>query len=348
MDAPRFSRPAGNQMKIKLYIIVTVDTESSDSPWAIKRTDLLSSMVYGQIHNTYWGFPKIMEICDRFGFKATFFVSVFEYKKYGEDSLSQVCVDVKQKGHDIQLHTHPIWLYGRRYMHDYPFPDQVKIIGLGKELLQKWVSESPVAHRAGVYGVNENTLKALKENSIPIDSSNFYGDKQCQLMITKNKVVEKDEIIEVPVTVLKRNTCINLGLTRFGIRERYIKTDINWLSLDELLHFLAQAKRHNLRVMTLFLHSYSLLQFDASFTRFQPDYQTTAKLEEFLSIIAKDLEVKVITAKEFLDLYYHERGVFTDSSDFVPETRREITLAEVFRRGFGRLRISKTKPGVEK
>lgn len=311
---------------VLLYVTISVDTESSDSPLAIKRFDLFAPMVYGQIENSYWGVPKIMELCDHYACKATFFVSVFEYKKYGEDGLSQLCADIKQKGHDVQLHIHPIWDYGKRYMHEYSLQDQIQIVDAGKKLLKKWVAEAPIAHRAGVYGADEDTLKALKENGIPIDSSNFYGNRNCHLSITRNKIVEKHGVIEMPVTVFQRNTCMTFGFTKFTRRRGIVKTDVNWASLDELLEFVKQAKAHNLAIMNFFLHSYSFLKFDPSLNHFLPDTHTAKEFESFLSTVTKDAEIKIITVSEFYDRYCRAPTSFANGSDFVPMFQKNMNL----------------------
>jgi len=74
-------------------------------------------------------------------------------------------------------------------MYLYSLDEQIEIIKDGKELVKEWVSEYPVAHRAGgAYGINKDTFTALKENGIPIDSSSFYGHPNCKAVVTKNRI----------------------------------------------------------------------------------------------------------------------------------------------------------------
>ncbi|MBI2830684.1 MAG: polysaccharide deacetylase family protein [Chloroflexi bacterium] len=333
-------------MNTKLFIIITVDTESSDSPQAIRRTDLLKPMFYGQFEGSYYGFPRIIEICERFTCKATFFVSVFEFRKYDGDGLREVCREIKQKGHDVQLHTHPIWTYEKRHMYDNSLEEQVRIIQEGKELLERWTGDSPIAHRAGVYGADENTLRALKQNDIPIDSSNFYGHETCKLAVTKNRVVERQEIVEVPVTFFKRRKETGLGPAKLKLVENFIKTDVDWASLDELLWFAEQAKLHNLKVMTLFLHSYSFIKFDSNFTHFEPDYEDAEKFEKFLAVVTKDPEIEIVTMKQFYELYRSDPEYFTRASDYVPVKAEPVTISEAARKGLNRFKARAQKVGI--
>ena len=69
--------------------------------------------------------------------------------------------------------------------------------------------------------------------------------------------------------------------------------------------------------MTLFMHSYSLLKFDQDFTLFEPDWNDIEKLDEFLNFVANDPEIKVITMKEFYEMYKRNQEQFI-GSDYVP------------------------------
>jgi ribosomal protein S18 len=160
-------------------------------------------------------------------------------------------------------------------------------------------------------------LIALKENNIPIDSSMFYGHKNCKVNWSKNRIVEKNGIIEVPITIFRRNRYINLRLCNIKKGSQYVKTDIDWANLEELKFFVQEAKKNNVRVMNLFMHSYSFVKFDKNFTRFEPDYKDIEKFEKFLRFISKDEAIRVITLKEFYKMYRQESAEFL-GSDHVP------------------------------
>jgi hypothetical protein len=58
-----------------------------------------------------------------------------------------------------------------------------------------------------------------------------------------------------------------------------------------------RAKENDIKVMNLFMHSYSLLNFDKDFKHFEPDWNDIEKLD------AKDPEIEVITIKQFYEMY---------------------------------------------
>lgn len=147
--------------------------------------------------------------------------------------------------------------------------------------------------------------------------SSFYGHPNCMAVITKNKIIEHNGIIEIPVTVFRRVRRVKLGNWVLKRQSSFVKTDIDWASLDELKSFVKQAKESDAKVMTLFMHSYSLLKFDQDFTHFEPAWNDIEKLDKFLNFVANDQEIKVITMKEFYEMYQQDREQFI-GSDYVP------------------------------
>ena len=83
----------------KTIVTITVDTEFS--------THKEDMGIFGRIGNQEYGVPKLLELLDGHGFKATFFLDVYTNKKGYLDSFKEICRELKHKGHDLQLHTHP-------------------------------------------------------------------------------------------------------------------------------------------------------------------------------------------------------------------------------------------------
>ena len=238
-------------------LIITIDTEVGEKAKSVK--DGFDKFVMGKIGNEYYGIPKIVDIFDQFGFKAEFFVDVYEYKYFGEEKYKNLCTFLHEKGHGVQLHTHPGYAYdtNRINMHEYSLEEQIKIIAEGKELITKWIGKSPIAHRAGNYGADNNTLTALEANSIKIDSAFFYGQDNCKIQLsTINDPVFYNDVLEVPITVIKRHPR-RLGIPVL-LKGNWTKLDINWLSYRELKKGLHKVKfEYNM----IFLHSSSGIIF---------------------------------------------------------------------------------------
>ncbi len=307
-------------MKDNLYVIITIDTENLQTP--LFRKKYIYDLIYSDL-----GVHQILKILSHFDFSATFFLNVFEYSIWGREKMTMISKAILTEGSDVQLHTHPLWKFdpNREHMWQYSINEQIEIIREGKELIKEWTGEYPIAHRAGAYGLNENTLIALKENNIPIDSSMFYSHPNCKITWTRNKILERNGIIEVPVTGFYRDICWGAGPLSLKIRRSFVKTDIDWASLDELKNFVKEAKEHNIRVMTLFMHSYSFIKWDNEFVNFQPDYADIEKFTRFLEFIKSDKEIEVITMGEFYKLYKENPSLF-NGSDYVPVIRRRESL----------------------
>lgn len=323
-------------MKRNLIITVTVDTEDSQRPAVVYDDNVceLETMIYGNLSGSWYGFPKIMEICNAYNCRATFFVSVFDYGKYGEPAIAEICQLIKRNGHDVQLHTHPRRVYNKdkREMYRYSLNEQIKIIEHGRALIKKWTGEYPVAHRAGAYGLNKDTLIALRENDIPIDSSMFYGHPNCRLTWSRNQVVERDGILEIPITGFFKEKVLKLAGLPLYRHVSFVKTDIDAASLEELKFFVQEAKKHDIRVMNLFLHSYSFIRFNSDFSHFEPDWEDIEKFERFLEFATSDPSIKFVTMKELYEMYQRDPGILLDGSDYVPVYRYQVNLTDKIKR----------------
>ena len=304
-------------MSTNLYLLITVDVENPQTPFfegKCQENTILNK------NRRSSGLLQILKMMSKFNFRAVFFVNVFEESIWNKDVMIKICKNISATGGDLQLHVHPVWRYNKSKKHlwQYALDEQIKIIKDGKELLKEWTGEYPLAHRAGAYGLNNDTLKALRINNISIDSSMFYSHPNCKVTWTKNKVVEKNGTVEIPVTGFYRNTCWKFGPLTFKKRRKFIKTDIDWATLDELKYFVEKAKKHDIRVMNLFMHSYSLLKFDQNFSNAEPDWDDINKLNDFLSFVSSDPQIKVITMREFYEMYQKNPEQFT-GSDFIPQ-----------------------------
>ncbi len=228
------------------------------------------------------------------------FLNVYESKKWEKEGFGRICDNICKRGFDVQLHTHPYWMYdvNREHMHEYSLEEQKTIIKDGIQLLSYYTNEKPVAHRAGAYGANKDTIEALRQNGVKYDFSMFYGHPNCKINLCINKLQKNRQIIEMPVTVLKNNDL----LTKF---------DVDWLVEDDLLKALYLLKKSSLNVVTLFLHSYSFLKYKQKEDVFEPDYEDMIKFIKVLDAIYKDDEIEVITVKEFVQLY--EKGYFNEN-----------------------------------
>jgi hypothetical protein len=252
----------------KLKVLITIDTEGIN---IVSRDKLLYEKSLPLIKNIF----KTNNIK-----KATFFVSVFEKYQYGDKLLNYIYDFTKN--YEVGLHTHPIWIDKNRLnMHQYSYEEQYKMIKDGKNILENLYNQEILVHRAGAYGLNYNTIKALHDNNIPMDSSMFYVHDNCKIRYSKNQIVKTKEIMEVPVTIFQRQM---YDLNNNMIDNRIKKTDINQMFLDEFKEYIEFAIENKLNTLNLFMHSYSFVNYnDKNFTTNHRDINKFNALIEYLN-----------------------------------------------------------------
>ena len=301
-------------MNETIWLIVTIDLENMNTP--------LKEGSYAENLFSIDVVEPLLKVLDRYKVKGVFFASVFEHCHFGKEAIRDVLEFIENKGHDVQLHTHPFWCYGREHMWEYSFEEQSEIIKNGCELFKDWLDRYPVAHRAGAYGLNQDTLQVLRRHHIPIDSSMFHDMQNCKVNWSRNLIVEKEGLIEIPVTGFYHQKFIDFKLLRIMRHRKFIKTDIDWCSNDELFHFVDYAKKNAIKLLNLFMHSYSFLIYDNSFTRFEKNEKALRDLGQLLSVWTQDSQIRFITMQELLDHYQSDTSLFR-GSDHVPVLREE-------------------------
>ena len=296
-------------MNNPMWVILTVDAENLNTPLKAKR--------YKDNLLTIETIKPILNIFDSFNAKAVFFLSVFEHCLFSKGSLHEVAHYLFSEGHDVQLHTHPYWCYGREHMWQFSLNDQVEIIKNGKQLIKEFIGRDPIAHRAGAYGLNSNTIEALRQNDIKIDSSMYYKHPNCHITWSKNQIIQKDGIVEIPVTGFYRDYRLNLKLFKPRYKRKFIKTDPDWCSIDELVRFFALAPQKNIKLVNFFMHSYSALQFSAGYKKIIPNEVWIDNLQRLLGIICNNADIEFITISKFWEIYQQDPELFS-GSDHVP------------------------------
>jgi hypothetical protein len=336
-----------------LTIVPTIDTEGFHGPQPFEQ------FILGEVSGTReeWGVFRISDICRRNGISATFFVDVYESAFWGEAKFRDLTRRLLDAGADVQLHTHPEFRgppgEGRREpvcvrilgapqgkrgadrirgpMAQLSFEHQLAFLKAGMEMLTSWTGLAPVAHRSGGYSINADTVEALKAAGIALDSSMNIAHPNAQITWSRNAVVAKDGLVELPVTVQD----YVLKLPGWGdLYRRTAKTDLNTCSLGELVTFVDFAVKNGLVLMNLFMHSYSLLRFDRSTSRSEPRTGDAQKLDRFLALMRKRDDVRVLNCVQVLDRYRKAPDEFV-GSDVVPELN---AASFILRHGAAKLR----------
>jgi hypothetical protein len=288
----------------KLRVYITVDTETSiGGAW---RNSAYSPLpldvpVFGKCDGGVYGIPLIMDILEEYGFRATFFTEVFCSYVLGHEQVAKVCQYIHQRGHDCQLHLHPVYRFYRDFQRGKPAreidlmfqltpEEQSSLVAEGVKLFKRVSGELPRAYRAGCYGASETTLAALHDNGVVIDSSYnlAYVGTTCGFQTAAlNAPTILNGVLEYPVTVFRVR----------GVNG-YKPLEISAVSVAETLATLRALRRADCRAAVLVLHSFSLLKnCGERFERCRPDrlvIRRFRRLCEALRGMEDEVEVAVL------------------------------------------------------
>lgn len=208
-----------------------------------------------------------MDVFDRHGLKGVFFVDPMPAMLWGNQAVADVVGPIVERGHDVQMHIHTEWLklagknnpLGNRIggnMADFSFEDQVTLLGYARGQLIEAGAPAPVAFRAGNYGANDDTLRALKWAGMRYDTSHSpaipNSASRISLGAGDRRAMNHAGAIEVPVG------CID----SFGQSLRHAQ--ITALSTWELLAAIRHARSQGSAQFTIVSHSFELLSRDRS------------------------------------------------------------------------------------
>jgi hypothetical protein len=198
------------------------------------------------------------------------------------------------RGHDVQLHLHPNYLnftlnnpLEKTYsdlIGTYSSEKQTDLIKEGIEILMQNGVPRPVAFRAGCFGANEETLRALKAVGVLIDSSynKAYVGDTC-LLDNKgiNDLTYLNEIWEFPITNFIESTKLRAN--------RFKPLDINGVGFQEMKSVLNQAKESGPRNITIILHSFSFIKpYDVQYNKVRPRWNVIRRFRNLCQYVSEN------------------------------------------------------------
>jgi peptidoglycan/xylan/chitin deacetylase (PgdA/CDA1 family) len=290
-----------NSDKLQLYF--TIDTETSlGGAWRNSLGPLpVGPTIFGENGSGAYGVPLIMDILEQHGFRGTFFIEVFCSYLLGNAEVGRVFQSIQKRGHDVQLHLHPVQRFysdflrnGSRREQDLMFQfsadEQNRLVEEGVKLFRQFSGSQPRAFRAGCYGASEVTLSALRENGVLIDSSYnlAFLDRTCGFRKRPlNAPCVLEGIHEFPVTNFNS-----------GGPGRYKSLEISAVSVWEILTSIRKLRASGCRHVVLVFHSFSFLKRrGVRFEKARPDrivIQRFRRLCEQLKRMSDEVEVAVL------------------------------------------------------
>ena len=95
-------------------VYITVDTECSlGGAWGNPQWKPVGPdrAVLGRIGSKSYGIPLIMDILEENDLRGTFFTEVLARDLFGKSELAEAYAPIVRRGHDAQLHLHPVFHY---------------------------------------------------------------------------------------------------------------------------------------------------------------------------------------------------------------------------------------------
>ncbi|RJG57808.1 hypothetical protein D0Z70_00860 [Sphingobium terrigena] len=247
-------------------LLITVDTELSSSlqQRGISLEENVRRSIWAEAQGQAHGIGWQMDMLDRYGLKGVFFLDPLPALVHGADFLNPIVAAIVERGHEVQMHIHTEWLAwakqspveGRqgRNIGDFMLADQIVLLGLAKGLLEQAGAPAITAFRAGNFGANDDTLRALAEIGVAWDSSvnPAYLDRDCHISADPGEIgaTRLHGITELPVS---------------GISDRpgsFRPAQICAMSAAEMRAGLRHAAREGHDAFVVVTHSFEMLSRD--------------------------------------------------------------------------------------
>lgn len=169
-----------------LKVYFTVDVEIWCGGWEdidSKFNGAFQRYIYGPTNKGNYGLPYKLKVLNEHGLKGTFFVEPLFSLRFGSSPLCETVGLIKDADQSIELHLHTEWAdeartpplphikEKRQHLKYFSLEEQEVLIKTGRALLENAGVEHIHAFRAGSFGFNKDTLFALRNVGIGVDSS---------------------------------------------------------------------------------------------------------------------------------------------------------------------------------
>jgi hypothetical protein len=248
-------------------VFITIDTEYSSGlytgPRLADRAENYARSIACITPQGPAGISHKLELLAQYGQKAVFFVDPMPALVWGVAAIEDIVGPIIAAGQDVQLHCHTEWVglagsaspvaSGRTgdRIADFPLDEQYELLAFARDTLMAAGAPAPVAFRAGNYGANDDTLRALAQLGIAYDTSHSPAltDGACQISLgpEDRDPVLHHGVIEVPVGTI--------GTISGGQRHAQITA----LTLAEMLAAIRHARDCGRESFTLVSHSFELI-----------------------------------------------------------------------------------------
>lgn len=268
-------------------ILLTVDTELSARlhQQGYSAAANFNSSILGRCDAGDVGIVHQMRSLEEHGHKAVFFIDPMPALVYGEQIVADMVGPVVERGHEVQLHIHTEWLEWTKHspvgnrqgrnLSDFDLDDQVTLLKLASDILTNAGAPRPTAFRAGNFGANDDSLRALCDAGLIWDTSftPCAAALDCEISLPENQIapIEKNGIVELPVSAIMTQS------------DKTRQVQICALSAAEMEAAMGHANTYGHPVFVIVTHSFELLSRDRS----RVNGSVAKRFEQIAAFIAK-------------------------------------------------------------
>lgn len=269
-------------------VFLTVDVEVWCDGWDdidAKFPAAFQRYIYGPTPRGNYGLPHQLYQLQEHGLTGVFFVEPLFSTRFGLDPLAEIVGLIQERGHEIQLHLHTEWvdesseplldnIMGKKqFLRYFSLKEQTILIHAGAKLIESAGGRQVNAFRAGGFGLNRDSLRALAANRIAFDSSynaSMFGlDSGVNPDVTLVEPFECEGVYEYPMTVFDGGT--------HSLRHAQV-TACSYREMEGLLWQALEAGR---KAFVILSHNFELL--NSSMNR--PDDIVVARFRKLCSFL---------------------------------------------------------------
>jgi len=223
--------------------------------------------VYGHSRTQGGALPKTLEILERHGLRAVFFVEPLFAARFGVRYLREIVELIRSRGQQVELHLHSEWAdeisprplphitAKRQHLQHLSYADQCTLIGMGLDLLSEAGAPAATAFRAGSFGANADTLRAVEAAGLSFDSSVNAS--------TPISVPDLRDTIELFQPSFVGNVlCVPLTVFRDGFG-RIRPAQVGSCSFEELRQVVDHAVEESWPAIIILSHNFEMLRPDS-------------------------------------------------------------------------------------
>lgn len=267
-----------------MNVLFATDVELWPRSWDLSAREMgraFRQFISGRTPHGEYGLAFQLGMLRDHGLQGVFFVEPLFASVMGREALADIVGVIRSWDQEVQLHLHPEWLgrspalaaFGepRMAMSELDESAQAEVMRVGREWLEQAGASGVSAFRAGSFGANVNTLRALGRVGIPIDSSHNRASAKGPMMADLSDAPAMvEDVLEVPQTVYRDG----VGRLRHA--------QVGSSSVGEIRTALALAADRGRRAFVILSHSAELLTGD----RDRPDRLVIRRFERLCRLLA--------------------------------------------------------------